>query len=117
MSYAYLKVNRRSQKVCEVEGTTFLINWTLEADDSTVATTRNRPTPAAIFWACLVGPKTESADFKYSLQILSSRYVHKHYKLCSGLVLRMMKKGRIIGQLGLVVPSYGRLSVLTLLEF
>ena len=86
MSYAYLKVNRRSQKVCEVEGTTFLINWTLEADDSTVATTRNRPTPAAIFWACLVGPKSESDDFKYSLQILSSRYLYKHYKLCSGLV-------------------------------
>ena len=86
MSYAYLKVNRRSQKVCEVEGTTFLINWTLEADDSTVATTRNRSTPAAIFWACLVGPKSESDDFKYSLQILSSRYVYKHYKLCSGLV-------------------------------
>ena len=77
MSYAYLKVNRRSQKVCEVEGTTFLINWTLEADDFKVAS--NRPTPAAIFWACLVGPKSESADFKYSLQILSSRYMHNIY--------------------------------------
>jgi len=77
MSYAYLKVNRRSQKVCEVEGTTFLINWTLEADDSTVATTRNRSTPAAIFWACLVGPKSESDDFKYSLQILSSRHLRE----------------------------------------
>ena len=57
VSFAYLKVNKRSQKVCEVGGThSFLVNWIELEEDGCV-----------LFWVSWVGPKPEAEAFRSGL--------------------------------------------------